>query len=603
MIGGEATFAEQLQRNSRDRPDQTAVIYTTDPYSNAADHRLTHRQLRDDATALAGRLRHDHPSGSRLLLVHPPGPDFVVAFVACQFAGVVAVPAPEPDQQRHRRRRLVGIIESSGAVAVLTDAASMDEVRAWSTAASVDLPVIATDREAARGGGGQLRGGPAPDPESLALLQYTSGSTAAPRGTMISQRNLASHSRMFLAMLDTGGPVAMGGWLPTFHDMGLVGHVITPLFGGGTSVLMPPTSFLRRPANWLRLVDRYGLYMSAGPSFAYEMCTARVSDEELRGLDLSRWAVAINGSEPVRARSVAAFTDRFAAAGLRAETVCPGYGLAEATLAVSVSRRREPPTITPVRADMIARHVMRPLDGAAPDPTTFGPELVGNGPAGPEVRIVDPVTRAVLTDHEVGEIWVRGPSVAEGYWSDEEATRETFAATTGDGEPGFLRTGDLGTFHDGELYVTGRIKEVLVVSGRTLYPQDVEAEARLCDSSLVGLVGAAFTIPVPQEEAVLVHEFRPGQGAADDPRRLVESLRLALSRAFGIAVNVVLVEPRTVPRTTSGKVQRGLIRARLLAGEVVPVAAGLTIPARTALAGSPRSVTAVLPQPTGGQLA
>jgi acyl-CoA synthetase (AMP-forming)/AMP-acid ligase II len=595
------TLTEQLLRQVRERWHQPAVIHTSDPGSLEAETSLTYGQLHDAAAALASRIHEGYPVGSRVLLLYPPGLDFVVAFVACQYAGVIAVPGPEPNGHRHRAQRLAGILAGSGSAAVLTDTATARDVRGWIESIGAALPVVVTDERI--GGKAERPEGNAwrqlgealvePRADAVSVLQYTSGSTAAPRGTMISQRNLVSHSRRLMTLLGTDGPVSVGGWVPMFHDMGLVGHVVTPLLCGGTSVLMSPTSFVRRPGSWLRLVDRYGLYMSAAPNFAYEMCAARVSDEEIQRLDLSRWMVAINGSEPVQARSVEAFIRRFAAAGLRPETICPGYGLAEATLVVSIGWKGTAPAITPVEAEPITRHVLRPLEHPGSDSDAFVPRLVGTGPVVDlDVRIVDPRTRAVLPERTVGEIWVRGPTVAAGYWADPAATRETFAAVTADGEPGFLRTGDLGALHDGELYVTGRIKEVLVVFGRNLSPHDIEAEARSRYRSLDGLVGAAFTIPVPHEEVVLLHECRPGAG--EDVHRLVSSLRLHISRFFGVSASVVLVPPRKIPRTTSGKVQRAAARQSFMDGTVRPVAVGLTALARRTAVGARYAADAVV---------
>lgn len=592
------TLTEQLLHQVRERAHHPAVVYTSDPGSPGAETSLTYGQLHAAAAELASRIRAAYPVGSRMLLLYPPGLDFVVAFVACQYAGVVAVPGPEPNGHRHRAQRLAGILASSGSAAVLTGTATVRDVRAWIESIGATLPVVVTGAgtEDERPGGNASRRSceaiAEPRADALSVLQYTSGSTAAPRGTMISQRNLVSHSRRLMTLLGAVGPVPIGGWVPMFHDMGLVGHVVTPLFCGGTSVLMSPTAFVRRPGSWLRLVDRYGLYMSAAPNFAYEMCAARVSDEEIQRLDLSRWMVAINGSEPVQARSVEAFIQRFAPAGLRPETICPGYGLAEATLVVSIGWKGTAPAITPVEAEPIARHVLRPRERSASDPEAFAPRLVGTGPVvDADVRIVDPDSRAVLPERTVGEIWLRGPIVAEGYWADPAATRETFAAETADGEPGFLRTGDLGVLHDGELYVTARIKEVLVVFGRNLSPHDIEAEARHRYRVLDGLVGAAFTIPVPHEEVVLLHECRPATG--EDVHRLVSSLRLHISRYFGVSASVVLVPPRKIPRTTSGKVQRAAARQSFMDGTVRPVAVGLTALARRTAVGAKYAADAV----------
>ncbi|MEH1166474.1 fatty acyl-AMP ligase [Micromonospora sp. CPCC 205539] len=563
-----STFTEALRRHVRDRADDPAVVFVAEPDDPTQDQVLSYRELDEQARALASHLRARHPAGARVLLLYPPGIGFVAAFVACQYAGIVAVPAPPPTGHDNGRRRLAGIVAHSDAAAVLTGTVDDRDARMWAK-----VPIVVTDGPGIDTGADWT---PAvADPASVAFLQYTSGSTASPRGTVVSHANVAAHARSFAAMLGIDGPVRAGGWLPVYHDMGLVGHVITPLWSGGTAVLMSPMAFLRRPVSWLRVVDRCGLAFSAAPNFAFELCVNRVTQEQLVDLDLSRWAVAGCGSEPVQARTVEGFIRRFAAAGLRPEAFCPGYGLAEATLTVAMSRPDRRPAITTVQDELMTHDELRPVTGE-PTGEGFLPRLVGNGPVtGLELRIVAPGSHAVLPDGTVGEIWLRGPSVAQGYWRDPEATARSFGATTATGEGGFLRTGDLGVQHAGELYVVGRIKDVLIIHGRNLQPQDLEAEARLVHPALADLAGAAFTVPVAHDEVVLVHECRPAA-----PAGLAESIQRRLARSFGITTSVVLVRPGSVPRTTSGKVRRSAVRSRFLTADLAPTAARLT--ARTA---------------------
>ncbi|NMO53354.1 fatty acyl-AMP ligase [Actinoplanes sp. TBRC 11911] len=561
------TLTGQLRRLAAARPDQDALVFVADTEEPSLNRSLTYAQLDAAARALAGRLRARHPAGDRMLLLYPSGPDFVVAFFACQYAELIAVPAPVPDGQQSRDRRLRSILRNSGSAAVLTVASAAPEVRSWTSATDVpDIPIVVTDEPA-----GETPWVPREhSDEVISFLQYTSGSTADPRGTVVTHRNLVAHAHILLRMFGVDGPVRVGGWVPMHHDMGLIGCMITPIFSGGTSVLMPSTAFLRRPVSWLLLVDRYDLDVTVGPNFAYELLTSRVTDDQLAGLDLSRLRVAVNGSEPVQARTVEAFTRRFAAAGLRAEAACPAYGLAEATLAVTMSPHDAAAMITPVDSEPFAR---REISAA----TSSSVRIVGCGRVtGPEVRIVDQATATTLPDRRIGEIWLRGPSVCPGYWANPAATAATFGAVTAEGEDGFLRTGDLGAMYDGELHVAGRIKETLIVHGRNLYPQDLEAEARTVDASLANLAGAAFTVPVPHEEVVVVHECRIRRMDDAEQAALADAIVRRLSREFGVAVNLLLTRPGSVPRTTSGKVQRGLVRERFLRGEIEPLVARLT---------------------------
>jgi acyl-CoA synthetase (AMP-forming)/AMP-acid ligase II len=511
------------------------------------------------------------------MLMYPPGPRFAIGFLGCLYAGVIPVAVPLPDGQRHRNRRLSAIAYNAGVTALLTERSTAPAVGQWAADTRLaGLPCLATD-------GPDLPGPEqwrplAPDPDRIAFLQYTSGSTSDPRGVVVTAANLAANALVYQRSSGLGPDARHGGWLPMYHDFGLIGLFLVPLYLGNTTVQMPASTFLRHPQSWLRLVDRLDVHASPAPNFAYDMCVRRIQDHQLDGLDLSRWQMALNGAEPIQARTMRAFLARFGRYGLRPGALTPGYGLAEATLGVCCSVVGRPARITAADPDRLARGELRELPATVDgEPPAGARELVGCGPVNEyDLRIVDPDTSRVVDDGVVGEIWLRGPSVARGYWRNPDADRGTFGAVTADGDGGYLRTGDLGVRHGGELYVTGRIKEILIVNGRNLYPHDLEAEARVAHETLATVCGAAFTLPVPEEQTVLVHEVRVGGGNQDLLRRIAAAVRRQLSREFGVSASVVLVRPGAVHRTTSGKIQRLAVRAAFTEGQLSPVYSDLT---------------------------
>ncbi|MCA1185129.1 MULTISPECIES: fatty acyl-AMP ligase [unclassified Saccharopolyspora] len=560
-IGRWSSVTALLRHQAASRPGQDAVVRVHDASAREADH-LSYATLDERARTVAVWLRERFAVGSRILLLYPPA-DFTTGFLGCLYAGMVAVPAPLPGRYHHERRRVRGIASDAGVSAVLTDLINLDAVARFAGEQLGEIDVLATDS----GGIADPASWTAPATvrDDIALLQYTSGSTGSPKGVVVSHANLLVNAEALCTTLQVEDGTRFGGWAPQYHDMGLMAQTLPALFLGSTCVLMSPTSFLKRPHQWLQMIDRYDVAWSPAPNFGYELAARRTSDDQVAELDLSRWRYAVNGSEPVRVSTMEEFAERFAPAGFRAEAQCACYGLAEATVFVSGSAPREPVTARVARGEL-DRHVFAPVPGDA-----AGRALASNGFAAEsyDVIVVDPLSREVLPERAIGELWLRGASVAHGYWNNAAATERTFRATTADGDGEFLRTGDLGTVVDGELYVTGRLKEMLVLRGRNLYPHDVEQEVRSQHPEL-GNVGAVFDVDVPGDDAavVITHEVR-GNPAPRDLAELATAIRRTVSREFGVPVGgVVLLGRGAVRRTTSGKIERAQMKSSFCAGEL-----------------------------------
>ncbi|HYH98169.1 fatty acyl-AMP ligase [Hyalangium sp.] len=556
-----SSVTELIRQNVGARRDQVAVTLVGDLDKEGGASSLSYLQLDHEARRVASWLQARFPTGDRILLLYPVGVDFVAGFLGCLYAGMIAVPAPLPGQYQHQRRRVKAIARDASISAVLTDSANLSAVSEWATAEGLaQVQCLATDT--ADFGQPDAWTMPPTGRETIALLQYTSGSTGNPKGVMVSHHNLLHNVDSFRRGLGFSEQTRFGGWIPLYHDMGLMAQLLPALFLGSDCVLMTPNAFVMRPHLWLRMIEKYGIGYSAAPNFAYELCRRRVTDAQLAQLDLSRWEYAANGSEPVQASTLLAFAKRFAPAGFREDALCPCYGMAEATVYISGCAHRRP-VIHHVDAALWARHEFK-----LAEPGAAGRHLVSCGVARDyDVRIVDPDAHQVLPEGRVGEIWLRGESVARGYWRNEEATRATFQASTGEGDGGYLRTGDLGLIHEGEIYVTGRIKEMLIVHGRNLYPQDIEHEVRAQHPELSTRFGAVFTVSgSDEEEAVVVtHEIK-GRFTEERLREITSSMKTTVSREFGVRVaGVVLLKPGSVQRTTSGKIQRSAMRELFLA--------------------------------------
>ncbi|WP_129840830.1 non-ribosomal peptide synthetase [Streptomyces sp. RFCAC02] len=521
------TLTDRLRAHARDSPDKIAFRFLGDG-ENVTDS-LTYAQLDAAARASAARLGALGEPGSRAVLAHTPGLAFVVDLLGCWYAGFVAVPVYPPVGRREIDTAR-DIAAATRPVAVLTDLPwAMEEITAGTPGAVVLDPL---DRSARAPAGWSA---PAVDAGAPALLQFTSGSTGTPRGVVVSHRQLTANQRR---MAETYGQDEHGvvvSWLPLYHDMGLIGSVLHPLHLGATCVLLSPLAFLESPVRWLRAVSGFGATISAAPNFAYELAVRKVTDDHLRGLDLSTWRTAINGGEPVRPDTVAAFAERFAPAGFAPGAMTPSYGLAECTLLVSAENSADAP-------------------GTARVPGGDGETVVSCG-APPDTLLVVGPDGTPVPDGRLGEVWVRAadPSIGAGYWEQPEVSAELFAARTADGDGPFLRTGDLGFLADGRLHIAGRAKDVVVVRGRNHFPQDIEATVeRACPAVRKGCV-AAFAVG---ERLVVVAETRGDAGP--DARSAVHA---EVARRHGLRLDdLVLIRRGTIPKTSSGKIRRRACR-------------------------------------------
>lgn len=561
------SMAEVLLTRASLTPDARAYGFLIDGEQEGPW--LTYAQLDREARAIAASLQDVAGPGDRALLLYAPGLAFISGFFGCLYAGVVPVPAYPPRRNRHGQgwQALGHIATDCHPRVILVDryvAPFMSTVGAVPALAT--LPYIVTD-QLDPSGASRWRS-PRFDGDALALLQYTSGSTAAPKGVMVTNRNLMHNEQAILTAFEhplSSGTIVI--WLPPYHDMGLIGGIIQTVYRGGMLVLMSPVAFLQKPLNWLRAISRYRAETSGGPNFGYDLCVQRITPEERAGLDLSNWSLAATGSEPVNPRTLEQFTAAFASVGFRREAFYPCYGLAEATLFATGGLKATPPTVHQVKANALEQGQAVPA-GAEPGARA----LVGCGWPwlGQEVRIVDPVLQLPQPDGTVGEIWISGPSVAQGYWNRSTETEDTFHARLADTGAGpYLRTGDLGFVQNGELFVTGRIKDVIIIRGRNYYPQDIEATVQAAHPDLRPNCGAAFEVMRDGQTRLVVVQEIDHRRREIDTARLVGDIRQAVAEQHELQVHeVVFLEYGSIPKTSSGKVRRLSCRSGYENGEL-----------------------------------
>lgn len=552
-----------VRQRAESNPEQTAmtfVDYDTGPQGRARD--LTYGELDARVRAVGRQLGQTTHPGARAAILCPTGVDYVAGFVACLYAGVIAVPLFAPDSYGHNDRVALAM-DDCGCEVAITPQSSRDAVAEIPLSAPVRI--ICPD---------EVELDPAApwapayaEPEATAYLQYTSGSTRHPSGVRVTHRNMATAASQLATHLRFDERSTMVSWIPFFHDMGLVFAVILPLARGFPVVHMAPFAFVREPRRWLQLLSDYAGTHVLIANFGFDMCVDRIPKEERAGLDLSALIYAGNGSEPVRARSLARFTEAFAPYGFRASAHAPAYGLAEATLMVTGVRLDEEPLICSFdRVELNAGRVRRIEDG-----DMRGLTMVGCGtPLDQEVEIVDPATKRSAGPDKVGEIWVRGVNVCAGYWAQDERTDEVFDAVL-NGEGGWLRTGDLGFFYGGSLFIAGRSKDLIIIDGRNHHPNDIELTVEEGVPAVRRGHVVAFSIDAGDREQVVI-TAEIGPDAKADLGELRTRVRRAVAARHDVPVHdIVLLRRGTTPKTSSGKLQRRACRDRYLRGALTVV--------------------------------
>lgn len=547
------TLIAQVERWAREIPD--APAYTFLDYSTDRDgvrHTLSWAQTDLRARALAVRLREVTHPGERVAILAPQGLEYVVAMLGAMYARVIAVPLFAPDLPGHADR-LVRAYADADPVCVLTTTPALSGVHAFLDSRSAPRPkqIIALDTVS-----DLLADEWEPEPihpGDLAYLQYTSGSTRAPAGVEISHGNFtANANQLWKAFRATPRVSTAALWLPLFHDMGLIATIAAPIMGGNRSVFMDPVAFIMHPVRWLRMLSEYEDTFTGGPNFSYEYAASRVTEKEKATLDLSRVSVMLNGAEPLRSGTVERFFEAFAGCGLRPEAHTPAYGLAEATVFVTAMDRDLPPRVTRFDRDTLTtgRAVPHTGQGRISDLVSCGV------PTGQRVVIASESGTA-RADGEVGEIWVRGPNVARAYWRDAERSAEVFGNVLAGEEGAWLRTGDLGVMYGGELYITGRVKDLIIIDGRNHYPQDVEVTVQEADEAIRRDHVAAFAVPGEETERLVVVAERSRAAEGRDEEEIAAVIRAAVAKNHDLRLHdFVLVEAGAVPRTSSGKIAR-----------------------------------------------
>ena len=571
-----ATLVDILRNRAMEQPHQTIYNFLVD--GETEEIALTYGQLEQKAKAIAAYLQSVCSPQDRVLLLFPAGLDYITAFFGCLYAGVIAIPAYPPRPNRSLNR-IHNILQNAQTNIALTTSETVQSLSRqlevtpelqdlrWITTDTIDNNIATYWYE------------PSLDEDSIAFLQYTSGSTAEPKGVKIAYRNLLHNleaiHRCFRHSTQSRGVI----WLPPYHDMGLIGGVLQPLFGDFPVTLMSPLMFLQNPLRWLKAISRDRATTSGGPNFAYDMCVRKFKPEQLRGLDLSSWQVAFNGAEPINHETLNSFAETFAPYGFDYSAFYPCYGMAEATLIISGGSNTAVVTKT-VRGKALEQNKIEIADDNEPHPHTL--VSCGRSLFDQRIAIANPETLVSCKPGEVGEIWVSGTSIAQGYWRQPQISEATFNAYLKDTQSGpFLRTGDLGFICEGELFFTGRLKDLIVIKGRNHYPQDIEKTVQETTSWIRPSCVASFSIELQGEEKLVVlaevertywsrnRSSSNGTAAMISVKDLTQSIRREISKNHDLQTHsILLLKPGTLPKTSSGKIQRHACRAEFLEGNL-----------------------------------
>ncbi len=568
-----ATLVELLQNRALHQPEQK-YTFLSDGETEAGS--LTYRELDAIARSQAARLQALGASGERALLLFPPGLEYLAAFFGCLYAKVIAVPLYPPKLKRNLAK-ISAIAQDAGATVAIAPARHLENLEQLCEQAP-ELKALRWLAAETLTGNAQEWQQPSIDPNEVAYLQYTSGSTSTPKGVMVSHANVLYNIEYIHRGFSHDSKSVAVTWLPHFHDMGLIDGLLKPLYLGIPCYFMPPAAFIQRPTCWLEAISRYKATHSGGPNFAYDLCASKASKiagDRQKMLDLSSWRVAYNGAEPINKETLERFAKAFEPCGFRADAFCPAYGMAEATLKIATVRSADAPGFLPVDAGALENNRIAEVAESDREVRT----LVGCGfpEFGTKVVIANPHSLTQCQPHEVGEIWVAGETVARGYWNRPEETEKTFRAYLSDtGEGPFLRTGDLGFLREGELFITGRLKDLIIVRGRNLYPQDIERTAERSHPALRLGASAAFSVEVAGEEQIAIAQELESRKAPENAEEIISAIRSSIAEEYEVQVYaVVLIKPGSIPKTTSGKIQRRAARAEFLAGNLEVVASSV----------------------------
>ncbi|GBF79412.1 fatty acyl-AMP ligase [Aphanothece sacrum] len=568
-LASPTTLIELLHLRATTTPDGHAYTFLIDGKKETAP--LTYGELERQAKAIAALLQQYQVKGERALLLYPQGLEVIAAFCGCLYAGVIAIPAPPPESGRLKRTlpRLRSIVKDANATFALTTAAILDlignfpdefpefEQMHWIDTATVDLSLSEKWQD------------PKVDKDALAYLQYTSGSTSTPKGVMLSHFNLMHHAGYLQQACGYDSKSITTTWMPYFHDYGLVEGMIVPLYNGTPCYLMSPFAFIKRPIQWLHNITKYGITHSQAPNFAYDLCIRRVKPKDIPQLNLSSWQAAGNAAEPINPKVMVNFVETFSDCGFKWETFAPAYGLAEYTLLVSSKPKGSHPVFACLDATFLEQDKIVEADPEKEKGVRIMASC-GQLVCQTKVAIVRPDTFTRCATNEVGEIWVSDPSVAQGYWQRQEETENTFQAYIKDTQEGpFLRTGDLGFLKEGELYITGRMKDLIIIRGTNHYPQDIEWTVQHLNPVFRSDYGAAFSVDNNGEEAlVIVQEIERRSGELE-VEQLLGDIRQEIAEEHEIQTYaIVLAKSGTVLKTASGKIQRRACRQNFLNGTI-----------------------------------
>jgi acyl transferase domain-containing protein/acyl-CoA synthetase (AMP-forming)/AMP-acid ligase II/pimeloyl-ACP methyl ester carboxylesterase len=572
-----ANFVDLLQYRAQQQPDKLGFTFLQDGETELDS--LTYYQLEAKARSIAAYLQTFDARGERALLLYQPSLDFIAAFLGCLYAGVVATPAYPPRANRNVDR-LLSIVNDAGAKFALTTKSLVEGIstRFIEQSGSNGVIFVATDSISIDLAPQWKQ--PNLQPDDLAFLQYTSGSTGTPKGVMVSHGNLMANSAAIECCFQNTSEHIVASWLPPYHDMGLIGCIIQPMYVGLSMYMMAPVSFLQRPFRWLEVISKYRVSVSGAPNFAYDLCVSQITPEQRDSLDLSCWELAFTGAEPVRAETLAKFTEYFSSCGFRQDVFYPCYGMAESTLIITGGNKQKEPIIRTFDSKKLEQNLAVCIDRFSdcpqekestniPNNTTH---LVSSGNNVPcqKIAIVNHEMLTKCDDGIIGEVWVQSDSVAKGYWGRKELTEYSFQAKL-EGETGcFLRTGDLGFILDNELYITGRLKDLIIIRGRNHYPQDIELTVDACHPAVRKGSGAAFAIEIDGEERlIIVQEIQRSYLRKFDVTEVTAAIRRAVIQHHELPPTaIILLKTGNIPKTSSGKIQRHACKAGFLDGSL-----------------------------------